>query len=205
MGRLPAAKRREQLLEVAADLFATSGYARTTTAQLAKAAGVTEPIIYRHFASKKDLFVALIQRTGTLTLDSWRGHLAEADDPAERLRVLLGDNPMVSGEGRKLYRVFLQAITEIEEEDVRSALDVHIKELHRFIVVEIDRAEEAGALRLPFSAEIIAWVMIDVALGYGVLSAMQVPGHSRDSAGLHVRQLLAKILTGKTIPPPPAS
>ena len=61
MSRLPASKRREQLLDKAAELFAKNGYARATTAQLAKAAGVTEPIIYRHFKSKRDLFVALIE------------------------------------------------------------------------------------------------------------------------------------------------
>lgn len=205
MGRLPAAQRREQLLDVAAELFSTSGYARTTTAQLARAAGVTEPIIYRHFASKKDLFVALIQRTGKLTLSTWQSHMAEAADPAERVRVLLGENPMVSGEGRKLYRVFLQAITEVEEDDVRSAVDVHIKELHQFIADELNQALDSDSVRTPFSGEILAWILIDVALGYGVLSAMKIPGHSRDSSGLHVRQLLAKLLTGKTIAPPPST
>ena len=60
MTRLPAAQRREQLLDEASKLFAQLGYARATTSQLAKAAGVTEPIIYRHFASKRDLFIALI-------------------------------------------------------------------------------------------------------------------------------------------------
>ena len=66
MTRLPAAERREQLLDTAVTLFAKRGYAGATTAELAKAAGVTEPIIYRHFASKKDLFIAVIDRTGEL-------------------------------------------------------------------------------------------------------------------------------------------
>ena len=96
MSRLPAEKRREQLLDCAATLFAKSGYARSTTAELARCAGVTEPIIYRHFASKKDLFVALIERTAARTLQHWQDRLADADEPAERLRRLLGENPMAS-------------------------------------------------------------------------------------------------------------
>ena len=71
MKRLPADQRREQLLDRAAELFARHGYARATTAELAKAAGVTEPIIYRHFKSKRDLFISLIERTGRETLDVW--------------------------------------------------------------------------------------------------------------------------------------
>src|ERR1051326_7480135 len=89
VSRLPASKRREQLLDRAAELFAKNGYARATTAQLAKAAGVTEPIIYRHFDSKRDLFVALIERTGRETIERWEEDLAGANDPAERLRRLL--------------------------------------------------------------------------------------------------------------------
>lgn len=202
MARMAAAERREQLLDVAADLFASQGYARTTTAQLAKAAGVTEPIIYRHFASKRDLFVALIERTGEQTLTQWEADLAEEADPADRVGRLISDNPMVTDPGRTLYRVFLQAITEVEDDEIRSAVDVHIKALHRFIQRELEEAQKSGRVREIFSAELLAWVMIDLGLGYGVLSAMKIPGHSRDSSGEHVRQLLAKVMVGKKVPPP---
>ncbi len=100
MARLPAAQRREQLLDVAAQLFATRGYAGATTAQIAKEADVTEPIIYRHFKSKRDLFVALIERIGKQTLEQWESDLGKSENPAIRLARLLGENPMVSGEGR---------------------------------------------------------------------------------------------------------
>ena len=56
MARMRARDRRRQLLEVAADLFARYGYRGTTTARLAEHAGITEPILYRHFDNKQDLF-----------------------------------------------------------------------------------------------------------------------------------------------------
>src|SRR5437899_11776986 len=119
MSRLPAEKRREQLLNCAADLFAKSGYARATTAELARAAGVTEPIIYRHFNSKRALFVALIDRTAKQTLSHWEQQLADANDPAEPLRRLIGDNPMESPEGAAPYPVPLQAITEAGDYEIQ--------------------------------------------------------------------------------------
>ena len=60
MARMRAEDRRRQLLEVAADVFASRGYRGSTTAELAKAAGITEPILYRHFENKLDLFVTLV-------------------------------------------------------------------------------------------------------------------------------------------------
>ncbi|RMH26595.1 MAG: TetR/AcrR family transcriptional regulator [Planctomycetota bacterium] len=196
MSRLPAAQRREQLLDVAETLFATQGYAGATTAQIAKAAGVTEPIIYRHFKSKRDLFVALIERTGRRTLELWQRDLSDAQDPAERLARILADNPMVSPEGRAGYKVLLQAIPEIDDDKIAGAVAAHMNGLHAFLTEEIKRAQDAHRVTSRFSAEVIAWTLIHIGMGYGVLDAMHVTGHGRDEKGTHVRQVLARILVG---------
>lgn len=197
MTRLPAAARREQLLDCAARLFAEQGYARATTAQLAKAAGVTEPIIYRHFKSKRDLFVALIERTGRKTLEQWERDLRHASDPADRLRRLIGDNPMVSPEGRDAYRVFLQAISEVDDDKIQAAIARHIGSVHAFLTAELRRAQEAHRVTTRFSPEMLAWLMINIGMGYGVLTAMQIPGHGVDPQGVHVQDVLARVLIGQ--------
>jgi len=60
--RLPAAERRELVLESAGELFGERGYAHTSLDEIAAAAGVTKPILYRHFDSKKALYLALLER-----------------------------------------------------------------------------------------------------------------------------------------------
>jgi TetR/AcrR family transcriptional regulator len=60
--RLSAGKRREQLIQVAVDLFSRKGFKGTTTREIAAAAGVTEAIIFRHFATKEQLYTAIIDR-----------------------------------------------------------------------------------------------------------------------------------------------
>lgn len=197
MSRLPASKRREQLLDRAAELFAKNGYARATTAQLAKAAGVTEPIIYRHFDSKRDLFVALIERTGRETIEAWEKHLTDAEDPAERLLRLIGDNPMVSERGQYAYRVFLQAISEVDDPVIHDALRTHIKSLHAFLVEELEAAQKDHKVTARFSAEIIAWMLIHNGLGYGVLDAMAIPGQGTDSHGVRSKDVIARMLVGR--------
>jgi TetR/AcrR family transcriptional regulator len=59
--RLPAADRRRQLIEAAMDLFSRKGFAGTTTKEIALAAGVSEAIIFRHFATKRDLYTAILE------------------------------------------------------------------------------------------------------------------------------------------------
>ena len=196
MSRLPAAQRREQLLDTAARLFAERGYSRTTTALLAKAAGVTEPIIYRHFKSKRELFIALIDRTGENTILTWESHLADAPNPAERLRRLIGANPMVTDQGEGVYRVIVQAMTEINDEQIRQAIQRHMAALHRFVADEVVRAREAGQVSDRLSPEITAWLLLHLGLGYGILAPIGVPGHARDESGATVRQVIETLLLG---------
>jgi AcrR family transcriptional regulator len=197
MSRLPAAKRRAQLLDVAAELFSTKGYAGATTAQIAKEAGITEPIIYRHFKSKRDLFVALIERTGRQTLEQWETDLDGVDDPGARLAKIIDENPMVSESGRKGYRVLLQSISEVDDPLIHKAVADHMTRLHAFITREIERAQEAHKVTNKFSAGVIAWVLVNVGMGYGVLTAMGVPGHGFDASGVHVKDVLARFLVGR--------
>lgn len=59
-GRMNAGDRRRQLLDAALDLFSRKGFGGTTTKEIAAAAGVTEAIIFRHFASKQALYTAVL-------------------------------------------------------------------------------------------------------------------------------------------------
>jgi AcrR family transcriptional regulator len=61
--RIPAAERRQRIEAAATELFAERGYAATTVEDIVRAAGVTKPILYRHFESKQELAVALLERT----------------------------------------------------------------------------------------------------------------------------------------------
>ncbi len=59
--RLSSVDRRQQILDVATQLFARQGYEGTTTRQIAESAGVNEAIIFRHFSTKEDLYWAVIE------------------------------------------------------------------------------------------------------------------------------------------------
>jgi len=62
--RLPASARREQLLDVALQVFARQGYHVASMNDVAEAAGVTKPVVYQHFDSKRDLYLALLAEVG---------------------------------------------------------------------------------------------------------------------------------------------
>lgn len=63
-GRLPGPERRRQILSVAQTVLARRGYHGTTMTDIAQAAGVTKPVLYQHFASKRELYRTVLQDIG---------------------------------------------------------------------------------------------------------------------------------------------
>jgi AcrR family transcriptional regulator len=81
--RMPRAQRREQILEAATRAFARGGFANTGLDAVAAEAGVTPVILYRHFASKADLYRAVIESGHARLREATGGHdFDEASIPA---------------------------------------------------------------------------------------------------------------------------
>jgi AcrR family transcriptional regulator len=83
--RLPAAERRRQLLEVALETFAAKGFHETSMNEVAEAAGVTKPVLYQHFASKKALYHELVDEMGSQLERSIFEAAAAADGPRQQV------------------------------------------------------------------------------------------------------------------------
>lgn len=75
----PGATAREEILDAAAELFTTRGYATTTTRAIADAVGMRQASLYHHFATKDDLLAELLSGTVTGSLEFGRRLLAELE------------------------------------------------------------------------------------------------------------------------------
>jgi AcrR family transcriptional regulator len=82
--RLSADARREQILDVAINVFGRAGYYGASMNDIADAAGVTKPVLYQHFDSKSDLYTALLDEVGTRMLDAITKATANAADGKEQ-------------------------------------------------------------------------------------------------------------------------
>jgi len=78
--RLTAPARREQILDVALEVFATTGFHSTSMNEVAEAAGVTKPVLYQHFDSKRALYQALLDEVGSRLLGNIAKAVAGATD-----------------------------------------------------------------------------------------------------------------------------
>jgi AcrR family transcriptional regulator len=85
--RLPAARRRRQLLDVALRVFAERGFHDASMNDIAVTAGVTKPVLYQHFESKRELFAELLRDVGQELQDTITKALAAADTPHQMVEL----------------------------------------------------------------------------------------------------------------------
>jgi AcrR family transcriptional regulator len=83
--RLPAAERRDQLLAVALEVFASQGFHATSMNDIAAAAGVTKPVLYQHFSSKRGLYLELLGDVGDRLMAAIGKATAEAGTPHKQV------------------------------------------------------------------------------------------------------------------------
>lgn len=196
--RMKASDRRRQLLEAAIDCFAQFGYRGTTTARLAKAARVSEPVLYRHFASKHDLFVALLDRVGREVRRDWRRAISPLSSPMDQLRVLLRLNPATTDPRTKqLYQVIFSAQVERQEPMIQIALQRHYEQYARFLANIIKRAQRAGQVRADVSANGLSWQLVHAAIGFAMIKLLDIPGHATPAFVEQAIGLLMEQLAGR--------
>jgi AcrR family transcriptional regulator len=85
--RLTADQRRQQLFAVALELFARRGYRATTMDDIADAAGVTKPLLYQHFSSKRALYLELVDSIARELLGAVREAVVQADGPRQQVEL----------------------------------------------------------------------------------------------------------------------
>jgi AcrR family transcriptional regulator len=83
--RLPAHERRQQLLGVAVRVFAERGYHTTSMNDVAEAAGVTKPVLYQHFASKRELYRELLEDIGGQLRETIAKATVDAEGPRQQI------------------------------------------------------------------------------------------------------------------------
>ena len=156
--RLPADERRQALIAAALRVFSERSYARATTAEIAREARISEPILYRHFGSKKELYFACLDDAWTGLRDSLRASVDELG-PVEAWREL-GPTTM-----KRLKAVvpnlWMQAVTEAGgDPEIRDFVRDHMRQVHDFFAEMLGRLQEAGAIPADRNPNAEAWIFV---------------------------------------------
>lgn len=143
-------ERREQILQIAMRLFSEKGFRGTTTKEIANAAGVSEAIIFRHFANKDELYSAILDhkacdRRFQNPFEELAEKIAAKDDFGVFYTMTL--NALEHhAEDTDFLRLMLHSALE-EHELARTFIEGFITEVYEFLGEYIRQRQQDGAFR----------------------------------------------------------
>ncbi len=153
----PAHERKRLILEGAQSVFAAASYARTATSEVARAAGVSAPAIYRYFPSKKDLYVSTLRLAGKSLLGIWRHIFDASADPLEGIWTLgMGYYDHVQSRS-PVMRLWFQALSEADDREVRTSLAEFFIAAVDLFETNLKRGQASGLVRADLDPRIAAW------------------------------------------------
>ena len=146
--RLPAAERRQQLIETAVAVFAERGLHGASMDDIADAAGVTKPVLYQHFASKRALFLELLGDVGQHLLAAIAGATRGAASPRAQVEQgltayfqFVADHrssfELLFGDGSRRDEEFAVAVETVEAqiaEFIAALIDADLDDDHRLLL-----------------------------------------------------------------------
>ena len=159
--RLSAPARREQILDVALEVFGQAGYHGTSMNDVADAAGVTKPVLYQHFDSKRELYRALLDEVGNRLLSAIAKATADAPDGKSQtqrgfqayFRWVAEDHDeykLLNGGGTRRddeFRTAIQRVTDEAANAIAPLIAVDIEPEHRRTIAHAIVGLAEGASR----------------------------------------------------------
>ena len=167
--KLTAKERRNQLLRIAKELFSESGFRSTTTKAIAAAAGVTEGIIFKHFASKKDLYANILDnKAKEIGIESWRNELdalARRKDDKSLACSVVKHILELDREDPQFQKLTLQAA--LSGERLHKITAQRLLPLHDFLYRYIKKRQKQGAFQ-KCDPKLAAYFVVSVPSYFGL-------------------------------------
>jgi AcrR family transcriptional regulator len=180
---MPAAERRDAIIETATRVFAERGFRRATTAEIAAEAGVSEPILYRHFMSKVELFLACLESAWTDMSERWVAAIEGESDGTQLLEGMLDAQRELRSRKPYLAVLLVQGLSDAAQDPAINAyMQKHVCRVHELMTRVLTAAQEAGAVPAERDPSAEAWTHMGVSFvsmmagRLGVMSDADVDG-----------------------------
>lgn len=156
--RLPAEERKKQILKCAVKVFAKSNYRSAKMADIANEAGISEAMVYKHFPSKKVIFLKILQHMSGRIITFWEKEVEKHQDPLSALRNMgLAYYKRMKRHPDEL-KVQFQAISEIDDKDIAKQLRRDHMSYIGYIDSILKKGVQQGRIRKDLDTGLIAFI-----------------------------------------------
>jgi len=182
--RLSAEQRREQIIICSIDVLAKSNYQKTRVADIAELVGVSEAAIYKHFPTKKQLFLAVLKHMSDRLIDSLASVVEAETDTIEALYKTASAfaDPDVNPPDH--VRIRSKAIAEVDDPEIASQLQ---HDHFRFVLLLrgiVEEGKHQGVFRSDLGIDTIVLLLDAVGMFVETLKLLSLEGKTPEETGL---------------------
>ena len=171
--RFSAEERRNQLIRIALELFSQRGFEGTTTKAIASAAGVSEAIIFQHFATKEDLYAGILDaKAGETGIEEWKKQLRKFAEQENDEALFLSMAERILEANRsdpQFQRLTFQAV--LSGHPLPKIMAQRILPLHHFLCSYITKRQNQGVFQ-KCDPSVVVHAMVSLPSYYGLAKSM---------------------------------
>jgi AcrR family transcriptional regulator len=166
--RLPAEQRKKQILTAAVKIFARSNFQSARMVDIAAECGISDAAIYKHFPSKKAIYLDILQHMSRRILTFWQEEVDNTPDAIEALRNMGVTYYKRMAKHPDELRVQFQAISETSDPEIAAHLRQDHIDYMAFIGGVIEKGKRQGKIQKEVDVETLSWLLN----GVGILMNM---------------------------------
>ncbi|MFC4023647.1 TetR/AcrR family transcriptional regulator [Oceanobacillus longus] len=177
--KLAASDRKKIVIRSAIEVFSESNYRVAKITDIAKRSGITDPMIYKFFASKAELFQEILKITSRKTIENFLSKDFFTEEKLQtkaQYRKAIENSMWTYFSSMETYRrelkIYYQAISEVDDTDVRKVLIDTYQNYATFYQSVLKDGEAEDILDLDIDAETISWDMIGFIIHQSTLFLM---------------------------------
>ncbi len=168
LARKPADERKAEIVTAMLRLADEVGPDRLTTQSVANAVGLTQPAIFRHFATKKDLWLAVAAIIADRLTTAWDSALNSSDDPAVRIEALVAAQLTQIEAMPAIPSILFSRELQAENDDLRASVLALMTELVGLLTRELAKGQAAGVFDPELSPADGALLLVSLVQGLAI-------------------------------------
>ncbi|MGE5673355.1 MAG: TetR/AcrR family transcriptional regulator [Mycobacterium leprae] len=163
-----ASERKRQICDAAITVFANRSYGTATTTEVAQQAGVSQATVFKYFATKRELFLAVLSLTTDLVEERWQADADGQASPLAGLRAIARTYAMMAATQQDAFRVRIRAVAESDDPEIQAAARSSYERLVCFVQGLVEAARAQGELPATVDPRAAAWYFLSVGQGFNL-------------------------------------
>lgn len=192
-------ERKAQIVAEVLRLADEIGPDRLSTTDVARAVGVSQPAIFRHFPSRNALWLGVAEHLATHLNNAWDAVEAKTPDPYQRLRNLIAEQLTLISKTPALPSILFSRELSVENAELRKVFGGLLASYQARLVAMIARLQETGELNNRITADDVAVLLTSLIQGVAIRWTLGARGFSLVQEGLRLVDVQLSTLQAPTI------